>query len=194
MDRDIYIVRHGQTEWNAEGRMQGGKADSPLTALGRAQVAAMADYLAARGVTAESHQFLASPQGRTLESAAAFSRRLGADFTLDPRLREIGMGPFAGFTQDEVEARFPDAFAEQHPCLWYDTIPGGEGLASLYDRARAVLAEITRPTVLVTHGMTSRMLRAAYLGLDHIAGATRMDGGQGIIYHLSQGRIDRLEP
>ncbi|WP_284164214.1 histidine phosphatase family protein [Frigidibacter sp. SD6-1] len=194
MKHEIYIIRHGQTEWNAAGRMQGGTADSPLTARGRAQVVAMADCLAARGVTAESHLFLASPQGRTLETAAAIARRLDARFTLDPRLREIDMGPFAGLTHDEIAARFPGAFEEQHPCLWYDTIPGGEGLAALQARAIAAVHEIDRPAVIVTHGMTSRMLRAAYLGRDHLFAATEMEGGQGILFRLADGAIERIQP
>lgn len=154
---DLYLMRHGQTEWNAEGRMQG-RMDSPLTVLGQAQARAQARLVA--GVEA---QRFASTLGRAQQTA----RIVFGDhpFLSDERLVEIDVGQFSG-------RRYPDLIAS-HPTLldagplgWYDHAPGGEGYAGLMARARAFLDELTGPALIVTHGITLRMMRMIAMGWD----------------------------
>jgi probable phosphoglycerate mutase len=154
---DLYLMRHGQTVWNAEGRMQG-KLDSPLTDLGIAQAQAQARLIA--GV--EARRF-ASPQGRAQQTARIVFA--GEPFETDARLAEIDIGDFSG-------RRYPD-LAAQHPGLfahggygWYDHAPGGEGFSGLMTRCRAFLDGLDGPALIVTHGITLRMLRMIAMGWD----------------------------
>ncbi len=191
---EIYVLRHGETLWNREGRMQGGR-DSPLTPLGRAQAEAMGRLLAAAGVTAQSHDLLCSPQGRALATAErvlAQYARGGGRIVTDPDLREIAMGLWSGLTRDEIDARWPGPEGE-HFLDFYARAPGAEDFAALWQRTGEVLARLTRPTVIVTHGMTSRFLRsrATGLGMDAL---DRLEGGQGCVHHLRDGVHRTLHP
>ena len=187
---ELYILRHGQTEWNAVRRMQGA-LDSPLTARGREQAARMGDVLQEAGVTADSHAFRMSPQGRARQTAEITLARIGAEAIADHRLREISLGAYDGLTHAEIEERYPGAFAETDPFLWYDTALNGEGFAALSRRLEEFLADLTGPTVIVAHGMVSLFLRGAVLGLD-LDGIAGLPGGQGVIYHLKDGIQTRL--
>ena len=154
---DLYLMRHGQTEWNAAGRMQG-RMDSPLTGLGIRQAQAQARLIA--GIEA-AH--FASPLGRAQQTA----RIVFGDqpFTTDARLAEIDIGAFSGQLHDDLAAAHPQIFGGD-PYHWYDNAPGGEGLDALMDRARAFLDALTGPALVVTHGITLRMLRMLALGWD----------------------------
>lgn len=147
---DLYLIRHGETEWNAEGRMQG-VMDSPLTRKGRAQAARMAALV--RGVQG---QRFSSPQGRAVETAQIVFD--GTGFVTDPRLAEIDVGGFTGQLIADLHISHPAAF-ESGGLTWYDKAPGGEHLASLLQRASSFLDDLTGPAVIITHGITLRMLR-----------------------------------
>jgi len=175
-------MRHGETEWNREGRFQGA-LDSPLTALGRAQAVAMGCTLTARGVTPGSHPLWVSPQGRAIATAAlAFP---GAPLRSDPRLAEIGMGQWSGLRRDQIDIRWPGP-PEQDMFALYARCPDGEAFAAVWARVAAFLADLTGPAIIISHGMTSRFLRACALGLGP-DGAADMPGGQGVIHHLRPG-------
>ena len=180
---DLLILRHGETEWNRAGRMQGAQ-DSPLTAQGRAQASAQANILSRFGI--EGWTLYASPQGRAVSTAQiAYGTRAG-DMIKDPRLSEITMGTWTGRPRAEIVAQMPHLFEDGNDLGWYDHAPGGEGLAALYARTGAFLAQCTGPSVIVTHGITSRMLRCHALGLE-AAEFADLPGGQGVVYHLSGG-------
>lgn len=154
---DLYLMRHGQTEWNAIGRMQG-RLDSPLTDLGVAQAQAQARLIA--GVRATR---FASPQGRALQTARIVFA--GQPFQTDPRLAEIDIGDFTGQLFDDLQRQQPDLFASSN-YDWYDACPGGEGFAGLMARTRAFLDHLTGPALIVTHGITLRMMRMIAMGWD----------------------------
>lgn len=155
MPPDLYLMRHGESEWNAEGRLQG-RLDSPLTARGRAQAQHLAGLVAGAGALR-----ISSPQGRALQTAGIVFGDAG--FTTDDRLCEIDIGPFAGQRGEDLRAAHPDLFAP--PRLgWYDRIPGAEGYAGLAARCRAFLNSLDGPAVIVTHGITLRMLRLLAMG------------------------------
>ena len=106
----IYFIRHGQTAWNAEGRLQGGR-DTDLNAQGEAQAAAVAERLAAvAGATLAEADFVASPLKRTRRTMEILRTALGlppAAYRTDPRLREIGFGSWEGSTWAEIRRRDP---------------------------------------------------------------------------------------
>lgn len=175
---DLWLLRHGETEWNVARRMQG-RRDSVLTALGRQQAAAQAALIPQEGVAR-----VASPLGRAQASARIVFA--GQPFATDERLAEIDVGDWSGETLADLTARHPQHFG-RGDSLWYDHAPGGEGLAGLEARARSFLADVTRPTVVVTHGITLRMLRALTQGLPFDAElGTRFP--QGAVHHVSGGR------
>jgi len=186
----LYVLRHGETEWNRADRMQGG-LDSPLTPLGRSQALAMGRALAAAGVGPQTHDALCSPQGRARDTAALALGPLGMQAQADSRLREIAMGQWAGLARSEIAARWPGP-SDEGLVAFYSRAPEGEGFVALWARVGAVLAEIRRPTVIVTHGMTSRALRALAMGLalDRIGD---LPGGQGIVFEIRDG-VSRILP
>lgn len=185
----LWIVRHGETEWNAAGRLQGSR-DSPLTALGRAQARDMTALLAADGIARHHPDARVSPQGRAVETARLMLTPLGLAASPDPRLAEYRLGPHEGLTRDEIDAAHPD-IADLPPWDWYDALPGAEGLAQLAARLAPVLQEIDRPTVIVAHGVVSRVLRCLALDLPLAQGA-HLPGGQGVIYRLQDGQVTAL--
>ena len=183
---DLYVLRHGETEWNRARRMQG-KLDSPLTARGRAQAEAQGRALAAAGVSGTRIAFFTSPQGRALRTAEIVAQAIGGAPRPDPRLREIGVGLFTGRTMEENRLGHPQVFAGREPFLWYFAVPEGEARAALQARIDTFLADLRGPAIVVTHGMTSRLLRARVLGMGADA-FQNLPGGQGAVYHLSAGR------
>ena len=184
---ELYVLRHGETVWNREGRMQGA-LDSELTELGQAQAKAMGGLLA--GINLDGHELYCSPLGRAQATARlAFDRPA----RLDPRLREIGVGQWAGLTRPEILARWPVMTADEDWLDFYSRAPGGEGLDALWDRVAALLADLTGPAVIVTHGVTSRVLRTAALGLT-MAELNVVPGGQGVVFRIRGSQHETLAP
>ncbi|WP_240637907.1 histidine phosphatase family protein [Paracoccus aestuarii] len=177
----LWLIRHGQTEWNLQGRLQG-RGDSPLTAMGRAQARGLGPL--ARGLPGIR---LTSPAGRARDTARLI---FGTDIPADPRLAEICVGGFAGLCEDDLRARHPAVFAGG-PLDWYDRCPGGEGFAALELRCRDLLAGLDGPAVLVTHGITLRMIRALAMGHGVTQGGPVI---QGAVHHISHEREAVLHP
>lgn len=176
---ELYILRHGETVWNAQNRMQG-ELNSPLTAKGEAQAARQGDIL--RRFDLQGFQFLCSPQGRAVQTAGIALRDIAHDIHTDNRLREIGVGDWSGLCRDDLPmGDGPLAFLNQ-----YEQAPNGEGLAALTARVHGFLADLTGPAVVVTHGITSRILRQT-VGGDAAVASTSIHGGQGCVYHLKDG-------
>jgi glucosyl-3-phosphoglycerate phosphatase len=186
---DLYILRHGETVWNREGRLQGA-LDSALTEHGVAQARCMGKALAALGVSPATHALFSSHQGRALATAQVMFG--AASVIADPRLAEIGMGDWSGLTRTEIDAGWPGD-PEESMFDFYARCPKGEGFYAVWDRTSSFLADLTGLAVIVTHGMTSRFLRAAALGQSPLA-AEAMPGGQGVIYHLTNGVLRAIVP
>lgn len=179
---DLYLMRHGQTHWNAAGRLQGA-LDSPLTELGVAQARRQAQLV--RDIDAMR---FSSPQGRAMQTAAIVFK--DQSWQSDPRLAEIGIGSFAGCDVAELRARHPAIF--QHGNLaWYDHCPGGEGLTALRMRCRDFLDHLTEPAMVVTHGVTLAMLLSVRTGRD-FADLDSRCMRQGGVLHLSGRAIRSL--
>ncbi|MEL6609298.1 MAG: histidine phosphatase family protein [Pseudomonadota bacterium] len=186
---DIYVLRHGETEWNAEGRMQG-DLNSPLTVRGIEHARAQRRILERRDLT--GFEVRVSPLGRAIETAGIAVAPLVRSLTTDPALREIGVGDWAGCRRDELSLDTKAMQVTEDGVLaLYQEAPGGEGFDGLAQRCEGVLDALQGPSILVTHGITSRMLRALYLGLGP-EGLHDLPGGQGVVYFLSGDRHDRL--
>ena len=193
----LYLLRHGETAWNLERRMQGSK-DSTLTPRGRAQAAAMGRALAAELARAPGPTvFLRSPLGRTCETASIIGHELGldeAEWRDDPRLAELRYGDWEGSTWKEIEAHHPEALA-----IWRGDPegfcpPGGETHFELRRRSAAVLAEIIASgarTVVVSHGVSGAVLRGLHLGLDARAMFV-LEKPQDAFFRLLDGREERI--
>ena len=179
---EFLILRHGQTEWNCAERMQG-RLDSALTELGRDQAARQAEILRDFGVA--GWDWYASPQGRAMATAQIAQGDHQAEITVDARLSEIDLGDWTGKVRSEIRAEVPALF-EAGELGWYDHAPGGEGLAGLAARAGAFMAGLQGPSVIVTHGITSRVIRCLALGLPVNAFGS-LPGGQGVAHHVCDG-------
>lgn len=159
----LYVIRHGQTDWNAEGRMQG-QRDIPLNSTGRAQAIENGRALKALlGDAAAAYDYVASPLFRTRETMERLRAAMGLDprgYTTDARLVEVSFGDWEGFTIAELAARFPERVAERERSKW-DFIPPGTAAESyeiLSWRVGSWLASVNRPTVCVGHGGVIRSL------------------------------------
>ncbi len=177
---DLYLMRHGQTQWNAEGRLQG-RLDSPLTALGRAQARRQAELV--RTVAGGRYS---SPQGRAVTTARLVFG--AAEFRCDSRLAEIDVGAFSGQLLSEIRPRHPQIFARTG-LGWYDLAPGGETLEKLRERARSFLGELDAPALIVTHGITLRMLALVALGWP-ISRLGDLTVRQGAVHALRKGAYE----
>lgn len=180
---ELYILRHGETEWNAVGRMQG-RLDSPLTLTGQDQARAQGQTLRANALT--GLPIYCSPSGRARKTAELAVPEKFKEIRFDARLMEIDLGHWQGRVKAELEAEFPQAFAGDSMWGWYDRCPQGEGFAGLEQRTASFLADLTGPAILFTHGITSRFLRCHALGMPMDAFGT-LPGGQGIIHHVKKG-------
>jgi probable phosphoglycerate mutase len=186
---ELYILRHGETVWNAADRMQGW-LNSPLTETGQAQASAQGDILRSRDLT--GFRAYSSPQGRAFQTAALALAPWWPDpIGTDMRLREVSVGEWQGCLRSDIKRDNPELFKEEKPFQWYDIAPGGEGFAGLAVRCRDFLEDLTGPSILVTHGMTSRILRCLVLGLE-IEDMAQLPGGQGVVYHLKDGTQTKL--
>ncbi len=192
----IYYIRHGETEWNAEGRLQGAQ-DIPLNDLGRKQAAhaggILAGLFAHDGQSEPSIAFVASPLGRARSTMELVRGTLGLpprDYSVDDRLREIGYGHWEGSTLNEMQASDPEVFARRQADKWTVSPPGGESYASVQLRMRDWYDSLLADTVAVAHGGTARALMVA-LGIETPASAADLTIEQGAVYVFGDGGLNK---
>jgi len=189
----IVLVRHGETEWNRERRIQG-RFDSPLTERGVAQAHAIG-RLVQKLPEAASARIVASPLGRATRTAEIIARHLPAppELTIDDRLREHSVGSWDGLTFRDIELRAPGTFDGDGRYEWNFRAPGGETYDSFAVRVAEWLSEaVAAPVVIaVTHGIVSRVLRGLYAGLPREIALT-LPVPQDRVFRLRGGRIEEL--
>jgi broad specificity phosphatase PhoE len=190
----IYYIRHGETEWNALGRLQGVQ-DIPLNELGRSQSVhaghILADLLKRDGSSASSIGFVASPLGRacqTMELVRGTVRLPLSGYAIDDRLREIGYGEWEGSTLAEMQAKDPDLFARRQAEKWTVAPPGGETYVSVQARVADWYRELRYDTVAVAHGGTLRALMVV-LDLETPESAADLPIEQGVVYVFRNGGL-----
>ena len=192
----IYLVRHGETAWNREGRMQG-QLDSRLTARGAAQARRIGQTLRALIDQRDGYSMVASPLGRARRSASIICDALGRDagaFATDDRLKEISWGEWEGLTHDEIEARDPGELARRRRNLWYYAPRGGESYEAVAARVKDWLDEIApgQRLIVVAHGTMGRVVRGLYANLPRPE-ILALERPQDALFRLHCGEVDRIE-
>ncbi len=165
----LLMIRHGETVFNREGRLQGW-LDVPLSDLGVAQAKACAEYLARSPFTPVTHVY-SSPLGRAEHTARAVAEAVGADLATDERLREIDVGEIAGMTWDDVADQYPAMMEEYRRNPAATRYPGGESVFDVSDRARDLLqcvvaAHEGETVALVGHAIILKALICHVLHLE----------------------------
>jgi broad specificity phosphatase PhoE len=169
--RRLVVLRHGETEHNADGRWQG-QLDTSLSERGHAQARAVAQALVASRPT----RVVASDLQRAARTAQVVAQASAVPVTLDERLREIHVGAWAGLTTQEVKERYPED--QDRLISGVDFARGGHGesVADVADRVREALDDLLAAlgpdecVVIATHGVTGRVIVAELTGLDqHLA-------------------------
>lgn len=166
----IFIARHGETVFNAAGRMQGATQDTPLTRAGFAQADAMGAALATYLGTKQALRLYSSPSGRALQTLAIVAEHIGEDWheaTHDARLMEIDVGAWGGRTYAEIIAEQGEII-DHEASLFSVRPPGGEWYDEIAVRLKAWIDD-TRgergDRLVIMHGMSSAVLRGILLGL-----------------------------
>ncbi|MBR0858333.1 histidine phosphatase family protein [Bradyrhizobium liaoningense] len=193
----IYFLRHGETEWNALGRLQGTK-DVPLNARGRGQAVyaagVLADLFGRDGKDGAAMPYVSSPLGRARQTMELVRGKLElppADYSLDDRLREIGYGVWEGLTLAESESSDPEIYARRLADKWTVAPSGGETYAAVQLRMRDWYESVLVDTVAVAHGGTCRALMVA-LGIETPASAAELYIEQGAVYVFREGRLEKF--
>jgi broad specificity phosphatase PhoE len=191
----IYLVRHGQTEFNLERRHHG-HLDSPLTELGREQ-ARRAGEAVATLIDPRDGVIFSSPLGRALQTAmiVADVASIERPIIIDADLMEIGMGSAEGMTQAEVERRWSASRVALESGTMLLRSPDGEKLEALANRLGRALCRVAdhraESRIVVSHGVAGRVLRALYLGLNGVE-ALRFDAPQDALFRLNGGEVFRI--
>ena len=194
----VYFIRHGETDWNRERRLQG-QHDIPLNALGRVQAShcgeLMRELLERDGRNAAQYDYVSSPLGRARETMELMRAAMGLDpeaYRTDARLMEMSFGRWEGFTFAELQAREAAALAEREHDKWGFVLPGGESYAQLQVRVRAWYETMERDSVVSAHGGVCRAL-IAHLNLAEPEAASIGDIGQGCVYVFDGSSMSRHE-
>ncbi len=164
---EIYMARHGQTEWNVLGKMQGW-LNSPLTENGIQS----AHHLGKEIKMLNFDAYYSSPSNRALKTLEIATGN-AVSITCDNRLREIGLGPWQGMFSEEIENKYPEAYRQYYYEPEKFTIKDGEDYHVLYERVNAFVKDLldrhfevncVKRVMIVTHGITLMMLRLIFNG------------------------------
>lgn len=160
-DFPVYVVRHGETDWNRQMRFQG-QVDIPLNSLGERQASSNGRLLAGLISAPERFRFVASPLGRTRRTMELVREAMGLEpdtYETDERLVEVSFGDWERHTLDELKRAFPEIVARRERAKWEFTPPNGESYADLTRRVAGFMEELSGPTVIVAHGGVIRSFR-----------------------------------
>lgn len=162
----IVLIRHGETDWNVEGRYQG-QADPGLNARGRQQAAQLADRLARAGLDV----LYTSPLKRAAQTAAVVAERLDIPLHMDPRLMEIHQGEWQTRLRGEIESLYPELFKLWESTPWEVYPPSGETLPQVQERVNAAVDEILvrhagRSAGILSHRIPIALIKLRFQGLD----------------------------
>ena len=191
----IYLIRHGQTEFNQQVRLQG-RLDSPLTELGVEQARRMGRHLREIVDDPSAFQLISSPLGRALRTAEIVREASGLDLEieLEPRVIEVSVGAWEGLDRHQIEAVAPGMIGEPG---WLLQAPGGETYQDVASRVSDWLSGIDgadgRRRIVVSHGVTGRLLRNLYGGGDHLTAWQGESPPQDAVFLLHKGVVGRID-
>lgn len=202
---ELYFVRHGETDWNREGRYQGSK-DIPLNARGNEQAklngALLKTLLARDGRSAVDFTWYASPLSRTRQTMNHIRAAVGEplpDVTFDPRLVEISFGIYEGYLHSEIAENAMPMAGERDAAFWHFRPQNGESYDDVSKRVLDFAAGLTGPSVIVSHGGILRILRHLIEGFPHVEAVNwfppqdsviHFHGGQSTLYPAGQSWDD----
>ena len=192
----LYYIRHGETDWNVEGRLQG-RRDIALNARGRAQAShcggILRDLFERDGRQPASLRYVSSPLLRarqTMELTRLALGLAGEGYEISSALQEIKFGDWEGFTIAQLRERDPQGIAAREHDKWRFLPPDGESYEMVSLRMRAWYDALARDTVVTAHGGTARGLIAS-LGIVDPAAAPLVDIAQGVVYVFQGVRLTR---
>ena len=192
----VFYLRHGETDWNVAGRLQG-RRDVPLNERGRAQAAhcggILRDLFARDGRDPETLDYVSSPLGRATETMALARAAIGLapdGYRTEEQLAEISFGDWEGCTIAQLHTRDPQGIAAREHDKWRFVPPNGESYEMMTARMRAWYESLTGDVVVTAHGGTCRGL-IAHLGLAKPAAAPLVDVAQGVGYVFEGDKLTR---
>ena len=192
----LYYVRHGETDFNRQGRLRG-RRDIPLNAHGRRQAAEcgvlLRDLFARDHRQAQDLKYVSSPLKRARETMEILRAILGLqvrDYEIDARLIEIAYGEWEGLTLQEIEMRNASVLSARERDKWDFAPPGGESYRELANRIDSWYKSLTADTVVAAHGGGVRALMAI-LNIVSEEQATHAQITQGIVYVFADGKMSR---
>lgn len=161
----IYLVRHGETAWNVEGRFQG-QSDTPINETGRQQADALGRYLKGKNLQA----IYTSDLIRALDTSRIIAAYHNVDIKPDPRLRELNFGSWEGMDYYEIQSKHPIVLTEWQENILKTAPPGGESLEQLAKRVQVVYEHIISidlkdEILIVAHGGVLQVLLCYALNL-----------------------------
>ena len=174
---EIILIRHGETAWNRERRMQG-QTDTPLSDIGRAQAEALGQRMATHPFSA----LYSSDLSRAYETAAAVARVSGREIRRDPALRERTFGIFEGLTYAEMAQRYPEEHARFLQRDADYAVPGGESPRQFYERGLTCI-----------NGIADAPLYNASLNTFRREGSTWIEVSWGDITHLTEAGVTHFD-
>jgi len=192
----FYFIRHGETDWNAERRLQGGR-DIPLNDRGRRQAAqcgdTLRDLIVANGKAPADFAFASSPLLRARETMEIARGVLGlpaGGYGVDPRLAELSFGRWEGMTYREVGAMDRPALVVRERDKWGFRPPGGESYADLLVRVQAWHAGVNGDIIIAAHGGVARVMMVMF-GVRTPAEAPHGDVEQGVVFEFAPGAMKK---
>ena len=187
----LHLIRHGESVYNAEGRIQG-HADIPLSELGCRQAEAAAEALAGQPLEA----IFASPLRRAAQTAEIIAKRLGLPVKFDDRLKEIDVGIFQGKMHGELERIYPEEIARWRSEELDYAVPGGESRRQILYRGRAafesILAEGRENVAIVSHGRILMTTIKDMLGLPLSKPPFSLQNGSITTLSYSEGKFELI--
>ena len=189
--RTLILVRHGESEWNRAGRIQG-QVNSPLTDLGISQARAISDYLSGIFLNQEL-EIYSSPLKRAIQTAEIIAKgidHLSSEVIIEERLNDFNLGEISGtYGWDKVAEIFPEQaqLRLQDPMRFHPS--GGESGAEFEARLRSLMEELMgddKTKLFVSHGIVNKFIRGIY---KNISGKEMINLGesQNTIYRLKHG-------
>ncbi|MFV0596006.1 histidine phosphatase family protein [Shewanella sp.] len=193
INRTIYLLRHGQTQFNAELRLQG-HCNSPLTELGELQAQTLGYVLSEYVQHAEDWAFYVSPLGRAVQTAEIICQQIGfpiARLQQDERLKELGLGDWEQQRVPQIKQKQPEL---NDLADWYTHAPNAESFASISERIKDWLQDPMVPerVIIVSHALSGAVFRGIYANLDyHELWAQEMP--QDAFFKLEDGQVTRIQ-
>jgi len=194
----LYYVRHGLTDWNMQGRLQG-RQDTPLNTTGQQQAKRcgeiLHDLFARDDRSAADFGYASSPLARaraTMDIVRATLALTPAGYRLDERLSEIAFGEWEGLTYNDILARDREIVETREHNKWLFRPPGGETYEEVARRVGAWYATLDRNTVVTAHGGTARAL-IAVLGVETPDEAVHHTIDQGVVYVFADRTVTKYE-